>query len=1047
MSEKTIRVILVDDEESLRLPLKQRLEEVLEYQVDAVSSGQEALELVDKNQGNYDVAIIDHFLIHGLNGIQVMHEMKGRFPNIECIIFTGWGSEQRQQALQAGAFRYIEKPFDFDELAVLIRTAAQQVRLRAITQIILSERDPEKVLNEVVKSARSLASAEKARIVLIDSNITRAPNQDTEYPVNADKNLFLIENNLSGEIIRSGLILSIPDVHQDPRFDPHLITSKIKSLIGVPIPGEGRYIGVLYVYSKTSGHFDDWGIKTLLQTLAGQIGLALTNSQAFAQIQKHAGYMEALVRASRRLTEAIDLEDQLVIAWDFVREQLNIAMFYVALFEGKTRKLSFPLAFEQGKRVHVPDRYLTKDEVLSISDYVVKTGQEIAWSTLEDGQKIGASIGLISIQIGNPSAPESAIHLPLKTGDDVIGVISIQSVEQFAFPTVLLDAYRALGSQLTVAIEKSAFLKQVLKLRNEAQIVAQVTVLGDLPSTIKSVIRAVRDVMQCDLVTLYQFEEGAQRLTPMILDQQEQHFYTDFSKTTEHSSVVWRILNLEEPYFYYTEDVTKDPLLHGNFSKRENIKSALSIVLRFEERRVGVMFINYRSSHRFGSDELSNALLLANLAAVAIWNSQLFEEINRRARALQALYEAGKIVTSSLALDEILTHIVEESWRLASRYTNAQLCNLMLLENDRLIVTAAYPSKHLPFLRKQIGEIKLKSDPQIGIFGRAVLTGKSQLVKDVKLDVDYINYDSETRSELAIPLTIENKIIGVINIEHPEYGALDTEDVRTLEALAAQAAIAIRNAQAYKELSETKGLVGARTAVAWMGMASSAWRHAIDSLAITITEQIELLNIQLSKVSSPDDYSRIRERIAIIQRAAKQILDKPITPPLSNETGLRSVLINAIVEERANQLWSHDPYKKVTLRLDLGCGDNITVRASPEWLRRAFDILLDNAIEAVIGSNQSEITIGTRDLGSDIEIFIIDTGPGIPDEIRSRIGKEAIEKPEDAKGLGMGLLMAQTIVQTYGGEIRVDSTGPKGTCMIIKLPKESILTQEIRIDE
>jgi signal transduction histidine kinase len=54
--------------------------------------------------------------------------------------------------------------------------------------------------------------------------------------------------------------------------------------------------------------------------------------------------------------------------------------------------------------------------------------------------------------------------------------------------------------------------------------------------------------------------------------------------------------------------------------------------------------------------------------------------------------------------------------------------------------------------------------------------------------------------------------------------------------------------------------------------------------------------------------------------------------------------------------------------------------------------------------------------------------------MQAKIGLERIEKPEDAEGLGLGLLMAQTIAQTYGGDIRVVSTGPTGTTMAIWLP-------------
>ena len=93
-------------------------------------------------------------------------------------------------------------------------------------------------------------------------------------------------------------------------------------------------------------------------------------------------------------------------------------------------------------------------------------------------------------------------------------------------------------------------------------------------------------------------------------------------------------------------------------------------------------------------------------------------------------------------------------------------------------------------------------------------------------------------------------------------------------------------------------------------------------------------------------------------------------------------------------------------------------------------------MKAVANQPVKKITIGTRKIGNQAEITISDTGPGIPDAIRRRIGFDLIEKPEDVKGLGMGLLMSQTIVQTYGGEIRVARTGAQGTTMVILLPIE-----------
>jgi signal transduction histidine kinase len=91
-------------------------------------------------------------------------------------------------------------------------------------------------------------------------------------------------------------------------------------------------------------------------------------------------------------------------------------------------------------------------------------------------------------------------------------------------------------------------------------------------------------------------------------------------------------------------------------------------------------------------------------------------------------------------------------------------------------------------------------------------------------------------------------------------------------------------------------------------------------------------------------------------------------------------------------------------------------------------------VRSVTAQPIREIVITTR-AGKNAEISILIPVPN-PEEILSKIGFDLIEKPEDAQGLGIGLLMSQTIVQTYGGDIHVASTGPEGTTMVIALPLE-----------
>jgi signal transduction histidine kinase len=133
-------------------------------------------------------------------------------------------------------------------------------------------------------------------------------------------------------------------------------------------------------------------------------------------------------------------------------------------------------------------------------------------------------------------------------------------------------------------------------------------------------------------------------------------------------------------------------------------------------------------------------------------------------------------------------------------------------------------------------------------------------------------------------------------------------------------------------------------------------------------------------------------------------------------------------------LWKNPPHRNCKHEPQLELPETATVRVSPQWLRRAFDILVDNAVDAVKDCDVQVITIGTRAASGGAEIFVSDTGPGIPDEVAAKLGLEPIVKADEDGGMGMGLLMAHAIVQTCGGRIRLGSTGPDGTTMIIWLP-------------
>ena len=123
---ENLRVLVVDDEADFLETIVMRLQR---RKIDAygVDGGKKALEIVENER--FDVVVLD-VLMPGMDGIETLKLLKKRKPFIEVIILTGHGSvESGLQGMQFGAFDYIMKPADFDELLEKIQQAYERKRI------------------------------------------------------------------------------------------------------------------------------------------------------------------------------------------------------------------------------------------------------------------------------------------------------------------------------------------------------------------------------------------------------------------------------------------------------------------------------------------------------------------------------------------------------------------------------------------------------------------------------------------------------------------------------------------------------------------------------------------------------------------------------------------------------------------------------------------------------------------------------------------------------------------------------------------------------
>lgn len=188
-----------------------------------------------------------------------------------------------------------------------------------------------------------------------------------------------------------------------------------------------------------------------------------------------------------------------------------------------------------------------------------------------------------------------------------------------------------------------------------------------------------------------------------------------------------------------------------------------------------------------------NLNTLTGQAAIALENAQLYAVERRRATQLAIVSEVGRRVAQFLDLDVLLAQVVKE---IRDRFGYTYVHLLVQNENQDLLF---YASTHpLGEEWRQRGERMQHGE---GIIGWVAAHAEPLLVTDVTQDPRYrpgpdrvlIN----TRSELAVPLIVAQRVLGVLDVQSERVGAFGEEDLFILKTLAAQLAIAIEDARLY----------------------------------------------------------------------------------------------------------------------------------------------------------------------------------------------------------------------------------------------------------
>lgn len=284
------RILVVDDELGMREMLQLELGSQ-GYQVAVASNGKEALEQIRGQK--FDLVISD-LKMPQMDGMTLLGEIKGRDPKIEVIIATGYGTvESAVTAIKKGAYDFILKPFNLEELNMLIERVLEKkefktlVALYEASQAIFSTMELNKLLELMMDMSLTVLGADEGSIMLLDAKkkLTIAASRGLSDEIARQIHLDIGEGvaGLVAKEKRGRLLIGGLDKY--PEFKGLSGSPRILSSIVCPLLNQSELLGVLNLNrTKTRENFTVANLQAA-SVFASQATLAIQNAKLYSTLQ------------------------------------------------------------------------------------------------------------------------------------------------------------------------------------------------------------------------------------------------------------------------------------------------------------------------------------------------------------------------------------------------------------------------------------------------------------------------------------------------------------------------------------------------------------------------------------------------------------------------------------------------------------------------------------------------------------------------------------------------------------------------------------------
>lgn len=1043
----------------------------------------------------------------------------------------------------------------FDELAereLMLRDFSQRLQaLQGITHDLAAELNPSRELYQnLLESMTSLLNCQSAGLLTLDES---GQTLEALFYGLGEASAEVFHNSLFVPIIQEGITGRLDSSSSEELRD---MQPEFESFLGIPIVAEGYVSGVIFFADSERGLFSE-DDEALGSNFAVVLGRTIQASKLFQQTETRAREMATVAEVSMQASTMLDVDATLQGVSDLAKQNFGLYHAHIYLLDEETQRLNLAAGAGEVGRVmvdrghHIP--------LAHPNSIVARAARNREGVVVND---VSASPHFLP----NPLLPEtrSEMAVPMIVGNDVIGVLDVQSEQPGRFSEEDMQVQTTLAAQVSIAVENARLFQQtetaLLHTEELYQMSHSLVTAYELTELLEVIARPASAEKECD-VTLYYIEKDpdgrpdwleaaagieTEAIAPIPVG--ERFRMESYAPTRHLITYPSDLLIIPDITEHAQVDEQAERILQAR-----NIRSVALLPLITPARGwVGLLALGWAEPYTLDEQVIQLYKVLVPQLAALIENRLLFEETSHSAQLLRTImdtipnpifykdvegryqgsnkafndymgmpgeeivgksvydlapidladqyhamdqellqepgdqaYEAPVVYADGITRDILFNKasLVDPEGRIAGlvgvmidltdrkraeqRQQLAQELGrqlTMLLDPQELLEATVnsvseafnYYHAHIYLLDEsgdnlvvaeglgKAGEMLKAAGHSIPITAeRSLVARAARHLEPVVVNNVFDNPDHlpnpllpETQSEVAVPLLVGDDLLGVLDVQHNELDHFNDDEIRTLQIISTQLAIALSNARLYYEQLETAEKLREVDQLKSEFLANMS--HELRTPLNAIIGFSELLIDDLADTvdeMAAEDLQAIHSSGHHLLAIINDILDLSKIEAGRLALNLEDAHIQDIVPpvvEMASVLLKDKPEAELVLDVPK---DLAPILVDTVRMRQVLWNLISNAIKF---TEKGYVRVQSWEDTDWVYLSVKDTGVGIPEEYHEIIFDQFRQvdgsMTRKAGGTGLGLTISRQLMQMHGGDLWVESEPGKGSTFTLKIP-------------